>query len=106
MPEHIIYERFLQGICRDICRNPSLILAVLAERTMNRSARKGSELPLVIFTEDFGVGTIGCAQLEAACGISYHGSNLAIVDMFSTGNSAAQRVQGGSWQFSGEFALK
>ena len=49
--------------------------------------------PLVIFTEDFGSSTVGCAGMERACGPTNDGKNLAIVDMHGKQNSHLQRVQ-------------
>ena len=55
--------------------------------------RRGSNLPLVVFTEDFGGRTVGCSRLEAACGPSPDGTNLAFVDMYSKEKSLPQRAQ-------------
>ena len=49
--------------------------------------------PLVIFTEDFGSSTVGCAGMERACGPTNDGKNLAIVDMHGKQKSPQQRVQ-------------
>ena len=54
--------------------------------------RKGNNLPLVVFTEDIDGQTVGCSRLEAACGLSPDGTNLAFVDMFSE-KSLRQRAQ-------------
>jgi len=55
--------------------------------------RRGSNLPLVVFTEDVGGYTVGCSKLEAACGPSPEGTNLAFVDLHSEDKSLPQRAQ-------------
>ena len=77
----------------DLCISPGQHFpSKLNELIKNRKKSK-KNIPLIIFTEDFASGTVGCAGLGRACGATTDGQNIAIIDMHGKEKTYQQRKQ-------------
>ena len=77
----------------DLCISPGQDFPLKLDELIKNRKKIKKNIPLVIFTEDFCSGTVGCAGLGRACGATTDGQNLAIVDMHGKEKSYQQVKQ-------------